>query len=565
MKKLVSLILALLLLSVCGLAEVPQYINTASDMPVIVDGEMKTYSVVVPASDEFGYSDEVWFWKFCEEALNIKFEVENSYDLQTRMSLAFASKELPDAFLGCHLTTGDLVNYGVNQQQLVDLKPYITPELMPYLSARVESDPSLLTSVTAPDGKLYSLPRISSIAVDSPANRAANSGMRWYINQNWLDELGLEDPQTLDEFIDVLREFKTLGDDIVPMGGSATSQHPGKYILNALGYITTDSWGVAPALRHGEVVIPAGDREAFGEYLTVMNQMWEEGLIEKDFFTLDNTTTDGKMSLNQYGVYGQVAYLYLPDTFQEWDAVAPLTSDFNETKGWPVGGELSADGTMINAPDVGGFVVTTACKDIEGLMRFADLFYAPNSYYVNLEIYGPSAKMVEELGMGYGVTKGWEMDPETRTFKYVEKESSSDNYPYQCDKIFGIHAGAIWGDASFVPTGMQVIEGLETDASAIGVTLDPNNGDDHYRILNIEKYYDHLTNQYPSITFFDADTQLKISDLTVIITDWVKQETAKFVTGLRPLDEIDAYFDELDALGFQDLLEIYVDYYENMK
>ena len=43
--------------------------------------------------------------------------------------------------------------------------------------------------------------------------------------------------------------------------------------------------------------------------------------------------------------------------------------------------------------------------------------------------------------------------------------------------------------------------------------------------------------------------------------NYVAQQTAKFITGARPLDEFDAYLQELDGMGFQQYLQYYVDAY----
>ena len=44
---------------------------------------------------------------------------------------------------------------------LLPLEEYITPEIMPNLYALTQEDPSILKSITTPDGHIYSLPMIS--------------------------------------------------------------------------------------------------------------------------------------------------------------------------------------------------------------------------------------------------------------------------------------------------------------------------------------------------------------------------------------------------------------------
>ena len=71
--------------------------------------------------------------------------------------------------------------------------------------------------------------------------------------------------------------------------------------------------------------------------------------------------------------------------------------------------------------------------------------------------------------------------------------------------------------------------------------------------------------QYPNIIFFTSEETEAVMNLKSIIEDYVSSESAKFITGVRPLNEIDNFFDELDVLGVQELLGYYKNYYENIQ
>ena len=95
-------------------------------------------------------------------------------------------------------------------------------EIMPNYKALLEEHPSFYTILTATDEKMYSFGRKLN---------GDDTGGIWRpgINQTWLDNLNLSSPETIDEFIDVMRQFKatdpsTFGvDEIIPMGGSILS------------------------------------------------------------------------------------------------------------------------------------------------------------------------------------------------------------------------------------------------------------------------------------------------------------------------------------------------------
>lgn len=65
--------------------------------------------------------------------------------------------------------------------------------------------------------------------------------------------------------------------------------------------------------------------------------------------------------------------------------------------------------------------------------------------------------------------------------------------------------------------------------------------------------------------FFTDEINTRISDLTTIIKSYVTTETAKFITGQRPLDEFDKYIEELKGIGVDEYLGYYADYYESYK
>ena len=65
--------------------------------------------------------------------------------------------------------------------------------------------------------------------------------------------------------------------------------------------------------------------------------------------------------------------------------------------------------------------------------------------------------------------------------------------------------------------------------------------------------------------FFTPEETEAVMNLKSIIEDYVSSESAKFITGVRPLNEIDNFFDELDVLGVQELLGYYKNYYENIQ
>ena len=65
--------------------------------------------------------------------------------------------------------------------------------------------------------------------------------------------------------------------------------------------------------------------------------------------------------------------------------------------------------------------------------------------------------------------------------------------------------------------------------------------------------------KFPYIIYFDEETNTIVSDLASVIQPFIETETAKFITGIRDINEFDTYLSELKSLSF----ETYLNYYRN--
>ena len=162
MKRTLSLILFLALLCCApALAEEAAGVDYAAwgaDLPFVPEGETVTLKIAVPQSADNYDWDQVWFWKWASEAMNIHFEVEQIPDasVEQRINLMFASGDVPDILFGMGLSTANLVKYGQYEQQLLPLNEYLTEEIAPNLYAWSQEE-SFETCI-CPDGNQYVFP-----------------------------------------------------------------------------------------------------------------------------------------------------------------------------------------------------------------------------------------------------------------------------------------------------------------------------------------------------------------------------------------------------------------------
>lgn len=528
------------------------WLNTESELPIVKEGTEKTLSVYVMTTADHGKPEDSWVYKYISEALNINLEITTytNENKQEFLSLAFASDSLPDIIMCGGFSTGDLVKYGVNEGQLIDLSAYMNETYMPNVTSLFAEHPDYSKAFADNEGHVWSLGLLQNIEERGRIPRA-------FINYDWLDQCNLSVPTTLDEFIDTMRIFKEKGLCDYPIGGSFAAAPPTEYILNAFGYLGSNYKGNNICLRNDEVVYPIYDREAFGDYLKVMNQLYKEELIHPDFYTMDGTTTSAVLAEGT-GFVAQAPFVYISSFNEYWGAL-PLTSQWNDTPQWPVG-KLSP----------GGIVVTSACEEPELAAKFIDFWFSHDNYYISLD--GPAA---EDTDILYGMVKGYVKDEETNTTVYLDVEENPSLYAnisdYLKKKI------QIWSSGHFgysETSYTHPVEGYpgepdwrELDDPSV-LRKEIENSESCWRLgLQTTAGQYTTTDVFPKVVYFDPDTSSELSNLSTAIWEYANQEIAKFITGARPLtdDELNNYFDTLESLGAEEYLQAHKDYYESIK
>lgn len=538
------------------------WLNT-SGLPIVAEGTEKKLSIAVcMGTDSAENPEDVWMYDFITQGMNIDVELTKftSDNRDEFLSLTFASNELPDIIIGGSFSTAKLLEYGAEEGQIIDIAPYITEDFMPNLTAVYEQFPEYKTTISDTEGHIWSLGNISPPDNNQAVNRA-------FLNYDLIESVGKEVPTTLDELTDVMKAIKDSDPEMYPLGGSIASNNPMGYILNAFGYLTTNAQGLRMAIRDGEAVLPVADREAYGEVLKYMNMCYEEGYIHPDFFTMDSSTTTAIMTEGHNAFYNQAPFVYL-DTFGEWWGALPLTSEYNATAQWPVSMDKISSGSV---------VITSACEEPELAAAFLDFFYKPADDIQHsqqfLQQTGPNLDVWGDYLYDNG---GWTIDETTGIRTYNDMVNNPEKYNSVGE--YSSMACTLWGYGVFGctyttdyskdyeeerPGVAEIMAQYENPADARHALTE---GQYHFETALKTTVCEYATTEvFPTTVFFDAETSEELANIQVVLEDYAKTETAKFITGARPLDEIDAYFDEMERLGATEYVQTYADYYATMK
>ena len=168
----------------------------------------------------------------------------------------------------------------------------------------------------------------------------------------------------------------------------------------------------------------------------------------------------------------------------------------------------------------------------------------------------------ENLLEGWG---GWYLDENYNRLD-VDRVENPDLYPnaveYLRKRVAGFNMGAIGQNLNEFNWRPEA-NGLPPRDMKEVYLANPTNGDFWFRPSVIDNLMPYRTDEvYPYLTFFSEEENNRITELSTVINAHIQEASAKFVTGARPFSELDAYFDELDALGFQEYLGYYKAAYE---
>ncbi|SFH71336.1 putative aldouronate transport system substrate-binding protein [Pseudobutyrivibrio sp. OR37] len=428
----------------------------------------------------------------------------------------------------------DLIRYA-DQGVIVPVEEYID-NYMPNLKAVFDKYPEYRTMCEDADGHIWALPWIEQLGSEKTAIQTVGNNMT-FINQKWLDFLGLETPTTVDEFEQVLLAFQEhapelqkefgIDGDIIPMSCIVNDQDP-NLLINGFGDGIGDvDMGQHIAVTDDKKVVCTATTDGFRKGVEWLHKLYAEGLIDPECFTQDWSTYVAKGKSHRYGVCftWDVANI---DNIQDYVPLKALKADtVNVTP---------QNGSFTSGFDRGRCVVTSVCKNPAFVCAWLDKMYDPFQSPQN----------------------NWGTYGEDDDFDIFELSENADG-----EKMLK-HAPL--GDASPVEV---------REAECVGgplAVLDEYYGkyvtcpdDAQYRLDWIKDYYTddmHCKYVYPRV-FMSAEDTEKLSAIQTDLVSYLNSSKAEFIRDGITDDSWNAYINQVDSYGLDQYLEIYQKYFDD--
>ena len=446
-------------------------------------------------------------FQYIEEQTNVKWDVQSSMgsDIAEKKGLMFASDSYTDVLYKAALSNEEIEKYG-KQGLLIPLNDLID-QYAPNLKKALDKYNGW-QYITASDGNIYSLPEIDF-------QWTASHGL--FYNQEWLKNLGLSEPKSLDELYDVLKAFK---DEDANGNGDPNDEIPlictsdATPVTDLLPYIGVpiNTANKCAIMDNQLVYVPTSDK--FKEFIAYVTKLYQEGLLDKNSFT---QTLDQQRAL---GASGDVL-----GSFFEAAAFLTIGRDKDENFNFLTPFEEGAFPTNSGITN-GTFAITDKCKNPEIAMAWIDQFYTEEG--------GELAW----LGMK---DKTYKVNADG-TWEWILGEYGED--------ISSLRPSATLQGAANHPS---IQPALWRD----GMT-DPNE-----KRLNeeIKKIVEIGADPFPILAISDNDSST-IATVKADVDTYIDQYIAQVATGELELDKSwEDYLSTLKNMGVDEMIKIYQDAY----
>lgn len=439
--------------------------------------------------------------------VDIEFIHPTAGQTTEQFNLMIASGEYPDIIEGPFFEYPGGPQGAIDEGVILDLNDIIEEDC-PNLKEFLKDREDLAKMMKTDEGNYYCFPGI----YDGDYLLTFNGPI---VRKDMLDKIGMERPETIDEWTEMLRKFRD------ELGQEA----PLTFALEHL-YMFTQAFGAIPTLYVDNGVVKTDIMEEnFKEALTCLRDWYAEGLLDKNIATVTKADVKKAMingdSIVATGATGGGLGTWTTSGVKnnpEYELIAapyPVLEKGNRPKYGHRINEITLNFATAS--------ITTQCDDVKAAAKVLDYGYGEEgrllfnfgiegeSYemvdgyptYTEVVTNNPEGKAMSDMIGYYACPEG--RRPAIRDVRYMEQFAA---LPQQKESI------ELWG---------------ETDAAK------------------------HLL---PPVTLLSEESS-EISGIKTAIETYQDASVLKFITGVESLDNFDDYVETLKRMGIEKCVEAY--------
>lgn len=470
---------------------------TAEDLEAVAAS--RSYTQNLPAFEELEK----------RTGIHVKFEVTTPDQYNTTMQTRLAAaKDLPDLIR----LPEDPIRYA--KGGLIIPIDELIGEHAPNILNLFKERPEVMKAMVAPDGRIYTL----SAVVDARSMvNFAGLGMR----KDWIKELNLQEPDTIEEWFDVLLAFKE-GD---PNGNGKPDEVP-LLAMDVKG-LYKFAWSYGLHLVQSEGWYPDEEGNVAYEWidprmkdwLQEMNRWYDAGLLDPDMTAAQNRD---KYTAKAIGDIGGASASDFTMQFPQWNE--RMVNDLPNARWEGIVPPKGPNGDRLLEKEQPTenihYAITRDCKDPESVIKWLDYMFASEEGQILMGNFG-----IE--GLSYVMVDG---EPKFTDF-ILESELGT-----------GIAQASLGVNGSFPRILMR--ECIEQRFLRYESEVAQSNKTTEYYVPS-----------FPRVLATKEETD-SYTGIMADIDTYKDEMIIKFIQGREPLENFDKYVEAIKGMGIDDAIAI---------
>lgn len=469
-------------------------------------------TAVISSYDKMAYFQEM----AKRTNITIEFKHPPLNQASQQFALMLSTNDLPDiVWYNWTLVPGGIAPL-IKDGTILNLKADMA-KYAPNITKMFKENPTLLKEATLDDGSFFSFPKIKG-----DASILVTTGLQ--IRKDWLTRLNLAEPVTIDDWYKVLTAFKTKdanGD------GNATDEIPYVGLSSATNF-PLDGFANAWNLRYNDFSV-RGDKVVFGpitpeykSFVETMAKWYAEGLIDPDYLATDAKIFESKIVGNTAGSYMGTINGNMGKFLDVWKAAGKTDYDLVPLPNAKLDASSQRYGRHVQSfVSADGAAITSKNKYVKETMMYLDYGYSPDgSMLSNYGILGDSYTMVNNKPVFTDVVL-----------------KNPNKYPV-------INALHLYNFAVSQGPGIQFSDTFFQTATNARLNI-------CYPVFS----KDHIKINMPNLSA-SPDENTKLSSILGDAKTLVEEKVNKFIMGIEPLKNYDAFVTQLKNLKIEEAVAI---------